>query len=65
MFIAFQGFYDNHSMNALLNVLNSQWEYFIQVMVAMVAHNNTLLMVLIISNQCYLLIGKLSDEGPL
>ncbi len=29
MFLAFEGFYDNHLMNALLNVFNSQWEYFI------------------------------------
>ncbi len=24
-----KGLYDNHSMNALPNVLDSQWEYFI------------------------------------
>jgi hypothetical protein len=29
MFLALEGLYDNHSMNALPNVLNSQWEYFI------------------------------------
>jgi len=27
--LALEGLYDNHSMIALLNVLNSQWEYFI------------------------------------
>jgi len=28
-FLALEGLYDNHSMNALPNVFNSQWEYFI------------------------------------
>jgi hypothetical protein len=27
--LALEGLYDNHLMNALPNVLNSQWEYFI------------------------------------
>jgi hypothetical protein len=29
MFLAPKGLYDNHSMNAVANILNSQWEYFI------------------------------------
>ncbi len=28
-FLALEGLYDNHSMNVLPNVFNSQWEYFI------------------------------------
>jgi hypothetical protein len=28
-FLARESFYDNHSMNALPNILNSQWEYFV------------------------------------
>jgi hypothetical protein len=31
MFLTLESFYDNHLMNALPNVLNSQWEYFIAI----------------------------------
>jgi hypothetical protein len=60
-----QSFYDNHSMNALLMYSTHNGNTSLQVMVTMVARNNTLLMVLIINNYCYLLLGKLFDEGPL
>ncbi len=52
-------------MNALLMYSTHNGNTSLQVMVTMVARNNTLLMVLIINNYCYLLLGKLFDEGPL
>jgi hypothetical protein len=29
IFLAPESFYDNHLMNAVPNIINSQWEYFI------------------------------------